>query len=127
MEKYIRYDAEINIAASSELTIIARIHGSKDSPRETKSNERHRILMSLIARDAYASAAPSDSFFQMQEKTTVNYVLIAAQAPKRPRNSVTFKGTSTRLETVLKYHAEAYPAVHAPNAVQKMYCAVQKL
>ncbi len=39
--KYIRHDVEKNIAASSELTISACIHGSTDAPREAKSNERH--------------------------------------------------------------------------------------
>jgi hypothetical protein len=91
---HIRYAAE-KISCSSELTISARIHWSTDAPRETTSKERHRILRILVAGDAYASVAPFDSFFQMQEKTTVNHVLIATHPPKRPRNSVAFEGTST--------------------------------
>jgi len=88
------------------------------------SNERHRILRILVARYAYASVAPSDSFFQMQKKTTVNYVLIATHPPKRPRDSVTFEGTSTR-EKLSSNALEPYPAVHTPIAVQKLYCIMR--
>jgi hypothetical protein len=118
---HIRYAAEkiswLRLSWPSQ----ACIHWSVDAPRETMSNERDRILRILVAKHAYASVAPSDSFFQMQEKTTVNHVLIATHLPKRPRDSVTFEGTSIR-EKLSSNALEAYPAVHAPIAVQKLYC-----
>ena len=82
-----RYDAEKNIVASSELTISAHIYCSTDAPSETKSNERHRTS-GVLSQEMLTPLRPLLIHFFKQEKMMMTHVLIATQAPKRPRNRV---------------------------------------
>ena len=117
-----RYDAEKNIVASSELTISAHIYCSTDAPSETKSNERH-WTSGVLSQEMLTPLRPLLIHFFKQEKMMMTHVLIATQAPKRPRNRVIWRDIY-KIETVLKYHADAYTAVHAPIAVQKLNCII---